>query len=427
VTQAAVAASSSVQDLLARAADCRKRNDWAALGLMAGQLPEKLEGAWLTLADDVVFALSQGKRFITAIKLGKRAYSAEPSQRRASGLAYIHYAALMELRAPRRGRDKKGHQEAERGMSPQDLKDGFRTWIEQALKMFPKSIKDLYRLGVFEAQLESAHDKVALKAFLQAIDSYNELSDEQRARRHDLAKYHARALYAGARSALRLKQYVLARKLCFSCVREDQRRHHVEEVHKMSQACKVCLATGELDHAERAARLALDAKGPPMRDWIYGFLAEISRRRDDLAGAALWIEKHVRAERRSAALWRQLGDIQCQAGQDKAAVASWQSSLLKDRAGRHLTLNRLGHAFLARGEPKEAERSFTQANEFRRRTYNSEDAGSLDGLAAALQAQGKKEAAAQARAKAAALSRNPAPEPVDPHDDEESHTAEGVA
>ena len=441
--------------LLFEAIQQKREGRWEQIAGLLARVPETLDGAGLGLADEVAFALGQLGRFADAIPLLERAWAAQPNHRRASALAYLHYAWLMKLNTPgdggRSDRKKSKHRrrpgsraaidgrpagdnagsgtdtptaadarpalelrapgeprggdDARRDLPPgtpppsrprpvpvprpapadkADLRErlrlGFRRWIGEALKFDRGSIKDLYRLGIFEAQLEARHDAVALHALLSAIQSYHRMDPAQRERRHDLRKYYVRALYAAGRSALRLRRAKLARRLSFACIREDKQRDFVEPVHKLGLAAKVCLAMEELDHAERAARLALDAKGPPRRDYLYGLLAEVSHRRKDLPGAARWIEAHVPEHRRSAALWRQLGDLRSEAADADGALGAWRNALLRDRTGRHLTLGRIGDAERRAGRLREAERAYNEALEFRRRRFLSDDLRALHGL-----------------------------------------------
>ena len=396
-----------------RLAAAKRRNDWQAIVALEPALPAELDAAAVGLADELSFAHGQLGHTARAVELLERAFALAPTHRRASGLAYLFYAASMDLAVgrPRRGgrrggRDADGRRDrgpdepggaprgGDKGAPPyvgerERLRKGFRRWIAEALRLEPRSVKDLYRLGLYEAQVESFHDKVALRAFCAAIESHRELEPAERERRHDLRKYYLRALYAGGRSALRLGQLPLARRLAFTCVREDAKTDYVEPVFKLGLAGKVCTATGELDHAERALRLALDAKGPPRRDYLYGLLAEVERRRRRFTEGCRWIEIHVPTERRSAALWRSLGDLRADGADASGALAAWRSALLRDRTGRHLTLTRLGHAQAALGDRAGAERSFREAIDFKRRRYSAEHPEAVTALAALLAARGK--------------------------------------
>lgn len=391
MTAPATAAVEGPSALVARAIELRKRNDWPAIAAWLSSLPRELDGAWLPVADHVAFALGQLARFRDAIELVERTRTAEPSTRRDSALAYLCYAALLAQKAQKRDR------EAVDAPDREILRSTFRSAMGATLRAWPDSIKDLYRLGVYEAQIESRHDAVALRVLERAISSYRALSDEERERRHDFRKSYVRALYAAGRSALRLRDAKRARRYAFACVREDEGRDHVAPLHKLHLAAKVCLATGELDHAERACRLALEGKGPPARDFVYGTLAAIASARGDHDAAVRWIDANVSPHRRSAAMWRQLGDARLETGDRARAMAAWQAGLLKDRAGRHLTLVRIGRAQLLEGKSTEALRSFRQACDFRRRHYASEDLPALEGMWRALEALGQSADAAEVR------------------------------
>jgi tetratricopeptide (TPR) repeat protein len=142
-----------------------------------------------------------------------------------------------------------------------------------------------------------------------------------------------------------------------------------------------------------------------MRDWLFGILAEVTRRRGDLPGAARWIEAHTPEHRRSSALWRQLGDVRREAADPDGAVAAYQASLQHDRAGKHLTWNRLGDIHRDAGRFKDADKAYSKALEFRRRRYLTDDPHALAGLADVLERLGKAPQAAGFRERLARATR----------------------
>lgn len=382
MTEAQSPQPADASELLARAQSLFQHNEWEDLAALGNDLPMPLDGKWLEVADAVAFAFGKLRQWKVAIGLLQHAFEIEPTWRRASSLAYVYYDASLALVAPR-------------GPKPDEdketLRNGFRRWIGEALRFRPDSIKDLYRLGVFEAQVESRHDRPALRAFLRAIELFREMPAAERERRGDLRKTCTKALYAAARSAMRLRETRLARKLIFACIREDEGVDHVDPVHKLHLASRVCLANRELDHAERAARLALDAKGPPHRDYLFGLLSDIALENGDPRSACTWIEDHVPEHRRQAPLWRKLGDARRNAGDRDGACRAWESALMRDRCGRHLTLVRLGRAHLEAGALGKAEDAFRKAAQFRASRYMREDEEALKGLLQVLEARGKVE------------------------------------
>lgn len=401
------------RDLVDEAERYFKQKDWEQLAALEARLPPELDGPALELADGVAFGLGRLGRADRAAALYERAWQAAPSYRRASGLAYVHYAAAMEIAT---GRTRKPTGKGRRGTHNRDTEDagsrrarleahrkGFRRWIEQALRLHPSSIKDLYRLGIFEAQVENQHDAVALRAFLRALDVYRAMSPDERQRAHQLRKYVSRTLYAAGRSAQRLRRVPLARRLSFDCIRSDGDGAYVARVHQLGLAGRVCLAGRELEHAERAFRLALDADGPPRRDYLYGYLAEVEQARGDLAAGCRWIEANTRPERRAASLWRKLGELRLAAGELEAAVVALEAALRADRGGKHLTLTLLGQAHEGRGELKRAERAYRDADAFRRRRYLSPHLPALHGLAGVLERRGRAEEAGRVRGELAEL------------------------
>lgn len=409
-------ATATPATLLSLIHEHRRLRRWAETAALAPCVPAgALGGTWLLVADEIGFALGQLRRTREAAGLLERTFAAEPTRRRASALAYLYYDALF---ASRRGpeplddaeshepavesrstRNRRGEPAGGRGAPRRDreaLRLGFTRWTQEALRLEPDSIRDLYRLGVFEAQLQSRRDVAALRAFERAIAAYRKLAPETRSRRHDLRKPYLLSLYAAARSALRLGRHSLGRQLIFACIREDK-SDHVEPLYKLYLAGRILAAQGQALHAERAYRLALDAAGPPERSFVHGALAELARAAGDLEQAKSWISQ-VPEHRRGPQLWRLLGDVERDGGDASRALVCYQNALRRDRAGRHLTLVRIGEIHRAAGRLKDAERAFSHALDFRRRFYASDDRTALSGLRAIAEARGQPdEAAALAR------------------------------
>lgn len=311
--------------------------------------------------------------------------------------------------------------EAPRARDREADRQAFLQWIEEALRLRPDAIKDLYRLGEFEAQIQSKRDKAALKCFLKAIEIWHGYNDAERQRMQYLHKPYLRSLYCGARSAYRLGLYPEARRLIFASIREDERTHHIEPVHKLFLAARVCAAQNQPDHAERAFRLALDAKGPPRRDFIHAALATLLHETDRGAEALSWLDAHIRPHQRSAYHWRLVGDIHRDAGRIEQAFAAYRNALQRDHHGRHLTLVRMGDLHRGAGQLGEARRQYEQAVAFRRRKYLSEDRDALQGLLAIAEAQRDTALGAQLRATLAKLPRRRSEGPNDRYRDAPPH------
>ncbi len=385
-----------------RIRELKKRNDWDAIRALAPELPSPLTPASLPLADEIAFALGRVRRHRAAIKLASEACMLERTWRRASALAYLHYDAAIA--------DGRDVPKDARPLDREEAREGFRRWIAVALELRPDSIKDLYRLGVFEAQVEHCHDKPALRAFLAAIGHYRALPAAARERRGDLERAYVKSLYAGARSALRLGQVALARRLAFACIRADAKSDHLAPVHRFDMAGRACFAAGELDHAERAFRLALDAKGPPRRAHLYVRLADVALRRGDPDAACRWIEAHLRPERRASWIWRHLGDSHRVAGRLDEALACWQAAVEQDRHGKHLTWTRIADVHLERGDHRRAERTYKKAIEFARRRWSKDHRPAIEALARVYRERGKPELAEKTLAPLAKVAPRPAPD-----------------
>lgn len=366
---------------------------WSELAAMAHQLSRPLTVDMLGACDTVAFGLSQAKRFAESFALYEEAFALMPTYRRASALAYVAYASLFARARPRTN-------EAEL-MPIDDAKRAFRKYIARALELRPGSVKDLYRLGMFEAQLESAHDEKALRAFAAAVASFEAMGPAEQARRGDLRKAYHRALYAAARSALRRRKPLLARRLVFRCLRSDAHTHDVAPLFALSLAGKVLLETTELDAAERAFTAAEKAEGPRERDFVFLGLARVAKARGDLDAARAHIERNVRPERRTPPLWRELGGLLLAQGELGAAEHALEHALRNDREAKHVTLSMLGRVREKRADLKGAERAYREALELRARKHHVDDVTALEGLARVLEARGHTPEAEATRARLA--------------------------
>ncbi|MBI4517324.1 MAG: tetratricopeptide repeat protein [Deltaproteobacteria bacterium] len=382
----------SAAELVASAAALKQRHDWDALAALAAELPPHWGAEWLRAADEVAFAEGQRGRFVAARDLLVRAFEREPSHRRASALAYVHYAALLahNIRKPRLD-------------EPEPWRKGFERWITEALRLRPDSIVDRYRLGVYYASILTQKDTLALRAFCEAIALFERLPAAARTPRHRLATPYVRALYGAARSAYRLGRLDQARRWIFRCIRFDHERHHQKPVFKLFLAAKVLVAQEQLADAERALRLAVDAPHDGDRDFVYALLAEIALRQNRIEDAAQWIVLNLPAHNRKPYIWRLLGDCEARGGRVDRALKLYKSALLKDRAGRHKTLLRVGRLAEQVGQLAEARRAYEQAAEFRRRRYLSEEVAALEALARVCEQQGDREAARAAFTRMARL------------------------
>lgn len=373
-------------------ADLKRRNDWRGLAALGSELPPTLDRDWLPVADAVAFALGQLGEVDAALRLLESAYELEPDHRRASSLAYLCYDALLRHKSRR-----------PRLADPEPYRKRFERWIAEALRHRPDSIVDRYRLGVYHAQVQSCKDIQALAAFRDAITLFERLPAEQRTPGNRHWKSYVRALYGAARSAYRLGRLVEARRYIFRCIRVDRERHHQKPVFKLFLAAKVLVAQGLLDDAERALRLAAEAPHEGNRDFVYALLGEVALAQGRLDDAAQWVELNIPAHHRKPYVWRLLADVEARKGRFDRALKLYKSSLLKDHAGRHRTLVRMGRLLEETGRLGEAKRAYTQAADFRRRRYLSEDAEALQALAALCERQNDIEGARRAYLRMARL------------------------
>jgi tetratricopeptide (TPR) repeat protein len=147
----------------------------------------------------------------------------------------------------------------------------------------------------------------------------------------------------------------------------------------------------------------LEAPHQGDRNFVYALLADIALRQDRIDDAAGWIELHIRPHHRKPYEWRLLGDCEARRGHTERALTLYKSALLKDRGGRHKTLQRVGQLAEQTGDLGAARRAYEQAADFRRRHYLTEDADALEALARLCERQGDLDAARAAYTRMARL------------------------
>jgi len=360
----------TAEAIVREAAALRGKNAWEEIAKFAGHIPTNFDRSWLAAADHVVFALGQLGRTGPAVTLGERAFTLEPTHRRASALAYLHYDALLrhKVRKPRLD-------------DPEPYRKAFEHWIGEALRLRPESLVDHYRLGVYLAQIQTQKDVKALQAFSETLRLWARIPEAERTVRHPHFKIRIKALYAAARSAFRLGRMKEAWRFVCRCIKEDEERDHVAPVYKYFLAAKILHAQGRHADAERGLRKALEARHDGPRDFVHALLAEVALAQGRPDDAVQWIELNVRPHHRKPYIWRLLGDAEAKRGKPDRALSHYRSALIKDHGGRHLTLLQMGRLHEARGNLREARRAYEQAADFKRRRYHVEDPGALRALA----------------------------------------------
>ncbi|GIW43282.1 MAG: hypothetical protein KatS3mg077_0564 [Candidatus Binatia bacterium] len=355
----------------------KQQGNWEEIAKLHTQIERPVQAAQAELASEVGFALTQLGRLEEARDLYAELYDASPSHRTASGLAYVHYLALLQhkIRKPRLD-------------DPESWRKGFERWIAEALRLEPNSIKDKYRLAVYHASILPQKDAVALRLFREVTQLFESLPEETRNDQHRHFKTYVMALYGAARSAYRLKRYEDARRFIYKCIRVDKDRNHQEPLFKFFLAGKILVAVGQHVDAERALRLALENTRNREHDFVYALLAEIALATNRPADAVAWIEQHIRPHHRKPYIWRLLADAELARGEKRRALKLYKSSLLKDHVGRHLTLFKMGQIYESIREFGQARHCYEQAADFRRRRYVTEYPEALEALAKLCEQQG---------------------------------------
>lgn len=280
-------AAESPQVLVREATALRSKNAWEDIAALGSRIPADFDASWLSAVDHVAFALGQLGRTAPAVALTERAFGLEPTHRRASALAYLHYDALL------RHKNRKPRLD-----DPEPYRRAFERWIGEALRLRPDSLVDHYRLGVYLAQVQSQKDVKALEAFRHVLRLWDHIPEEERNFRHPHFKVRVKALYAAARSAYRLGRLREAWRYACRCIRDDEGRDHVAPLYKFFLAAKILHALKRHADAERGLRKALEVPHDGPRDFVHALLAQVALDQHRAEDAVQWIELNIRPHHR---------------------------------------------------------------------------------------------------------------------------------
>ncbi|MFP4573067.1 MAG: tetratricopeptide repeat protein [Desulfobacterales bacterium] len=350
------------------------------------KLPELLDqGMASRVREKMAFVLGQVKRFDEAISELKICVEADPENfYTRSSLAYTAYNSLYA--AKNREIMMPGHLKAER------IKLAHENF-EKACEIRPEDVTCAYRNGMLYKQIENKIDRAG-PFFEKAVANWEQLSAEDKEKRHQQRKNYIKALYQLAACRLEAGDLHRAMALIKQCLSEDEKSGHLSLVFKYFALGKILFNAGSFPEARDALLFAVksgQADRQPI-DFVYELLARNYLAMAYPERAREMIKLIPENKRRPYVRWTE-ADVHCALEQYDQARQVLKKSLDRDSRSKHKTLIKLARLEYGMADFEAVAAYAEQADRFFREKWGNP---CLDGLfwgAAAALRNGRKDRA----------------------------------
>ena len=337
--------------------------------------------------EKMAFVLGQVKRFDEAISELKICVEADPENFYVrSSLAYTAYNSLYA--AKNREIMMPGHLKAERIQMAHEN-------FEKACEIRPKDVTCAYRNGMLYKQIENKIDRAG-PFFEKAVANWEQLSAEDKEKRHQQRKNYIKALYQLAACRLEAGDLHRAMALIKQCLSEDEKSGHLSLVFKYFALGKILFNAGSFPEARDALLFAVksgQADRQPI-DFAYELLARNYLAMAYPERAREMIKMIPENKRRPYVRWTE-ADVHCALEQYDQARLVLKKSLDRDSRSKHKTLIKLARLEYGMADFEAVAAYADQADRFFREKWGNP---CLDGLfwgAAAALRNGRKDRAVE--------------------------------
>lgn len=334
------------------------------------KIPELLEhGMAQRVREKVAFALGQVKRFDEAIACLQTCVEADPENfYTRSSLAYTAYNSLYA--AKNREIMLTGGLRAERIRLAHEN-------FEKACSIRPDEVTSFYRRGMLYKQIENKIEQSA-PLFEKAVTNWEQLSHEEREKRHQQKKNYVKALYQMASCRLEAGDPGQALSLIQRCLSEDETSGHLSLVFKYFALGKIHFNAGSFPEARDALLFAVKSgkAGQQPIDFVYELLARNYLAMAHPERALEFIQMVPEKARRPYVRWTE-ADAHCALAQYDKARQVLQKSLERDNRSRHKSLIKLARLEYGLANFEQVAKRAEQADQFFREKWGNP---CLDGL-----------------------------------------------
>jgi tetratricopeptide (TPR) repeat protein len=237
-------------------------------------------------------------------------------------------------------------------------------YFKKALALFPDYLVCLYRLGV--VLLRDNQKDAARDALKKAITLYQNNNDDDYRRRH--GKYYYKAIYQLGKVYFAKKRFNHA-AACFNKVLSEDNRHYNEKGFVLFNLAKCAYSSEDyrlaLKHLDSISdRVGKQEYTHDLRGRCYFRLGK--------AAAALTAFGAALKRKPAGYIFRDRALAHILAKDYEAAKKDLDVALRKDRLGKHKTLLILGEVSMLQNSYKTAIAYFTQAIDYKQKTYEAD-------------------------------------------------------
>jgi len=329
-------------DIESLSGNCRWQDIVSLYHPVEEKLPELDEAGMADMVrEKIAFAMGQLKQFDDAIELLEACIRNDPDNfYTRSSLGYTAYSSLFAAKnreiflagAPRARRIELAHEN-----------------FTRARQLRPDGVTNCYRHAMLFLQIQDK-PKPALHLLNQAIANWENLSEEDRSRRHQEKKNYVKSLYRSASVLLANGEASRALERIQACLKQDESSHHVSVCFKYFALGKIQFCREEFSRAAEALRFALQSreKNQPV-DFVHELLARTCLAQGLIDQARDTIEQVPVRMRRPYYRWTE-ADVLCAAGRFDRAVQVLTETADRDSRSKHVALVRLAKICYSLGQ-----------------------------------------------------------------------------
>ncbi|MDY0361172.1 MAG: tetratricopeptide repeat protein [Desulforegulaceae bacterium] len=318
------------------------------------------------LRSKISFALNQLKKFDEAIIELQTAVNLQPDRFMFHhSLAYTAYNSLYSA---------KNREVFLRGNHKKERIELARKHFQAAIALKPDTITNFYRMGMLVKEIEGKPDK-SINYFFSAVKNWENLSNEEKEKRHQEKKNYIKALYQ--LSSVLLKSGKTNEPLLYlnKCIEYDNETNYLMPQNKYFALGKIYFALADYEKAAKNLEVAMEHSSKK-EDFIIELLAKTYFFSDKAEKGLKTINILNPNYLKPYCRWTK-ADILCGLGKLEEAEQVLTDKIESDMRSRHKSLIKLSQLRYLRGDFSKALEFAVNAYKFSKETWNNDNAESI--------------------------------------------------
>lgn len=362
----------------AELSELKAQNRWEDVVLLYHPLEQKEPeivrcGMDLELRAELAFALCQLQRFEDAITQYKKCLEQAPNDFRLhSGMGFTLYNSLLAAK------QKKVL------LTPQEKKERITKanfHFKRAQELRPDSVTAYYRHGMLYKEVTSDQKK-AIPLLEKAKSNWEQLSTEDKQKRHQEFKNYVKAMYSLASCYLSQNMPKNALEILSKCIQEDSEKNYISPQFKSFLMGKILFHLGKLNDTLETLTIALSQAKEDELDFILELKARTHLALGEYEEGLKAIGAIPKHKKRHYVIWTE-ADILTAMGKREEAKLLLEKSAERDRRSKHKALIRLAKICFLQEEYENSVGYAEAAVKFHYETYGTPDSEGLFWIAAA--------------------------------------------